>query len=105
MVEIAIDSCQNPFECKKCIQACPFNVVALDPVELESHEVVKKWKVIAIFKELCNGCGRCVEACPEGRITIREEGEVNWARCTELIREDQEFQEYLEKGRGEKGLR
>lgn len=98
MVEITIDNCQDPFECKKCVQACPFNVIALDPVELESHEVVRKWKIITIFKELCNGCGRCVEACPEGRITIREEGEADWAKCAELIREDKEFQEYLGKG-------
>jgi formate hydrogenlyase subunit 6/NADH:ubiquinone oxidoreductase subunit I len=97
MVEIDISSCENPFECQKCVQACPLSVIALDPVEVEGFEVVRKWRVISIYKDLCNGCNRCVEACPEGRITVNTHGEVNVKKGQTLIKEDKDFQEYLAK--------
>ena len=70
MVRILINPCDYPLNCMKCVEVCPFNVLALNPAELTDVETVTKWTIIVVFSDLCNACERCVEACPEGRIKI-----------------------------------
>jgi ferredoxin len=70
MVRILINPCDDPSNCMKCIEACSFNILALNPAEVTGVETVAKWTIIAVFSDLCNACKRCVEACPEGRIKI-----------------------------------
>ena len=68
-IKIDNNKCKNPDECMKCVQVCPAKVFVLKPVEKKSS-CVKKWKIKALFKDMCNGCRGCVEVCPEQCIKI-----------------------------------
>ena len=50
---LVCQQCEDPL----CVRACP------------SHALVKK-EYITVDKELCSGCGACVDACPYGAIHV-----------------------------------
>jgi NAD-dependent dihydropyrimidine dehydrogenase PreA subunit len=64
-----------------CVRVCPYNVFelgVLDRGERAKLTLVGKLKAFAhggrqafaVRAELCQACGRCVEACPEHAITL-----------------------------------
>jgi NAD-dependent dihydropyrimidine dehydrogenase PreA subunit len=66
---------------KKCVEVCPMGVFAMRPmdpslpffirlkVRMHGGEQAKVEK-----QELCDGCGMCVEACPEKAIHMDLDG-------------------------------
>lgn len=71
LLKIKVDNCNNPKSCIKCVQACPAKIFILKPIgtkKLSDH--VEKWRITTIFKDLCNGCMKCIEVCPENCIKI-----------------------------------
>lgn len=84
MVEIIID--RNKCEGKaKCLECCPEDVFEFkepNPSELSWHSRLRLRfhggrQAFAIKPENCTACYACVENCPEGAISIREEREKN----------------------------
>lgn len=81
VLEPVID--RNRCEAKgPCVDVCPHDVLAirlLTPQERQSLSLVgrlKAWahggkQAYAVRADLCEGCGLCVQACPEKAITLR----------------------------------
>ena len=66
IVHLEKDKCIN---CKKCIQACPFGAIGLDP---ELNEIIKC--------DLCGGDALCTQFCPTDALIFVEPtriGEIN----------------------------
>ncbi len=74
-IDIDKEKCTVPFWCKKCLQACPQLVYVVyckqlyrlresDPREPGLYDLV------AVRRDKCNFCNKCVEVCPEDAITI-----------------------------------
>ncbi|MDD5289343.1 MAG: 4Fe-4S binding protein, partial [Dehalococcoidales bacterium] len=80
-IEIDESKCTVPFWCKKCLEACPHLVFW---VETKRDERLKEtdprepglYRLLAVRRDKCTLCNRCVELCPEGAITITYEGKV-----------------------------
>ncbi|MFH1485458.1 MAG: 4Fe-4S dicluster domain-containing protein [Chloroflexota bacterium] len=75
--KIAIDltKCTTPFDCKKCLQACPQAVFWVLPVKnVKFKETDAKepgaWKLTVQYRAMCTACGKCVEVCPVDAIAI-----------------------------------
>lgn len=62
--------------CRKCIEACPKNVLLLTGVDKDYHVRCysnDKGAVVAkICKVSCIGCGKCVKACPHNAIIMED---------------------------------
>jgi formate hydrogenlyase subunit 6/NADH:ubiquinone oxidoreductase subunit I len=52
----------------KCVRICPANIFVIKPSETNS--VGDKCEIAVLFKALCNGCMKCIEACPHGCIHL-----------------------------------
>jgi ferredoxin len=83
-VQIHIDkekcnySMYDPKGCKKCLQICPPRVFATRPNQKRDFSIPKEkrvdptiWILLTPWEDYCNGCGACVESCPQGAITIQ----------------------------------
>lgn len=71
LLKIKINGCANPKKCMKCIKICPAKILVLKPLGTKSlSDYVEEWKIVTIFKELCNGCMKCAEICPNKYIKI-----------------------------------
>ncbi len=55
--------------CDLCVNACPQDVIALDPVRL----TVKGYHPATLVSEGCTGCGICAIVCPESAIVVYRE--------------------------------
>ena len=63
--------CTTPYDCKKCIQKCNqmcFLLLQSPEKFTEFKEMDKKkphnFLLIHFYKDVCIGCGDCVEICP-----------------------------------------
>ena len=55
----------------KCVQVCPAKVFVLKPIIEKNGSYVTSCKIKALFKDMCNGCMKCVEICPEQCISVK----------------------------------
>jgi NAD-dependent dihydropyrimidine dehydrogenase PreA subunit len=66
-----------------CVQVCPYNVLALQPITEQDRaslsfigkiktRVHGNDKAYVINPDLCHACGLCVSACPEKAIKLRK---------------------------------
>jgi ferredoxin len=74
-IEIDYSKCTVPFWCKKCLQACPqlvFQVYCKQLVKLRESDPREPgvYQVVAVRRDKCNMCNKCIEICPEDAITI-----------------------------------
>jgi len=83
-VEIIIDrtkcnySMYDPTGCKRCLTICPVSVYATRPIHKRDYSIPPKervdptkWIILPTWADWCNGCGACIEACPQKAITIK----------------------------------
>ena len=69
--KVQIQPCQNPRECRACIDACPARVFGLAPRQGRKAGVAASdWSVRALLPSRCTGCGDCVQACPQTAISV-----------------------------------
>ena len=63
----------DPRECRKCLFVCDPAVFLMHPT-LDDHPDPHNpeiWRIDAIWLSKCTGGMKCVEACPEGAITVK----------------------------------
>jgi 4Fe-4S ferredoxin len=56
--------------------ACPVNALELtvaNPVSKKKTYNVLNGKAVVVDEEVCNGCGVCLEVCPQRAITLTTE--------------------------------
>ncbi len=75
--KIAIDRtiCTTPFDCKRCLRACPpaiFSVNELKSIRGQETDKTEPgaYAISVRYRDKCSGCMKCVEVCPVGAITI-----------------------------------
>lgn len=77
-IEVDSSRCTVPFWCKKCLEACPhliFWVESLRDERLKETDPREPglYRLFAVRRDKCTLCGKCVEVCPEGAITVTYE--------------------------------
>ncbi len=55
--------------CELCVEACPQDVIILDPVRITA----RGYHPATLVKEGCTGCGICAIVCPEATIVVYRE--------------------------------
>ena len=73
--------------CKKCIEACPRNLIELVPYDAEykvrCSSKNKGKEVMAVCQTGCIGCGLCAKNCPSGAITVENNiAHIDQEKCT-----------------------
>lgn len=68
---VSVRPCQDPLDCRVCIEVCPSQVFGMIPRQARAPGVhADDWVVRTLTPSRCTGCGVCVDACPQGRIAI-----------------------------------
>ena len=68
---VQVQPCQNPRECRACVDACPARVFGLAPRQGRRPGVAASdWSVRVLTPSRCTGCGDCAQACPQGAVTV-----------------------------------
>lgn len=97
--------------CRKCIAACPKDVLVLSPPDSLYHIMCnskdRAQEVSQVCKVGCIGCGKCVKTCPVSAIALKDNlAAIDYARCTNcgecievcptsaIIRRDKGVREY-----------
>lgn len=80
-IEIDSSKCTVPFWCKKCLEACPHLIFWVEGTRDERLKETDPreagtYRLLAVRRDKCTLCKKCVEVCPVGAITISYEGEV-----------------------------
>jgi len=74
-IEIDMTKCTVPFWCKKCLQSCSqlvLQVYCKQLTKLKESDPRQPgvYEIIAVRRDKCNMCNKCVEVCSEKAITI-----------------------------------
>jgi len=74
-IEIDHSKCTTPFDCKKCLRACPQACFEVHPVKVEKFKETDKkepgaYRIEAFYLDKCTVCNDCVNVCPVNAITI-----------------------------------
>ncbi|MFZ3167115.1 MAG: 4Fe-4S binding protein [Candidatus Methanoperedens sp.] len=59
-----------PYNCNKCMQACPRAIFVAYPSNRQVGVICNKWLLEVPIKELCIGCKLCEKACPKEAIKV-----------------------------------
>ena len=75
--KITVDQtkCTVPFWCKKCFEACQnivFSTYCRKPERLKEADPRQPgvYGMLAVRRDKCNLCNKCIDVCPENAITI-----------------------------------
>ena len=74
-IEIDNSKCTTPFDCKKCLVACPQAIFEVFPVKVEKFKETDKkepgsYALSTFYIDKCTICEDCIKVCPVGAITI-----------------------------------
>ena len=72
-IKIDYSKCQQPENCRKCLQVCQPAVFNLTFKDKDFYDP-KNWRVIPVFPQLCLNseyCNSCIEMCPKNAISIK----------------------------------
>jgi electron transport complex protein RnfB len=87
MVPIVIE--EKCTACGKCVEACPKNLISLEPVSTRLYIACSNPEKAKAVKDVCKvgciGCGLCEKKCPKGAITMENNLPVwNHKKCDNL---------------------
>jgi len=69
--KVSVQPCQDPRDCRACVDACPSRVFGMLPRQgRKPGAAASDWAVRALLPSRCTGCGECVTACPQSAIGI-----------------------------------
>jgi Pyruvate/2-oxoacid:ferredoxin oxidoreductase delta subunit len=69
--KVTVQPCQNPRDCRTCIDICPSRVFGMAPQRERAPGVhADDWIVRVLTPSRCAGCGACVAACPQKTIAL-----------------------------------
>jgi ferredoxin len=69
--QVSVGACQEPRNCRLCINACHSQVFVIAPRQGRSPGApASDWQVQPALASRCTNCGDCVQVCPQGAITI-----------------------------------
>ena len=69
-VEWSNEKCQQPNECLRCLRVCPQAVFALYASNREEGIEPTEFVIAPAMQFFCNGCGACLESCPQDALKI-----------------------------------
>jgi len=74
-IEIDATKCTTPFDCKKCLVACPQAIFQVQPVKIEKFKETNKkepgtYVLTAFYRDKCVVCEDCIKVCPVDAIKI-----------------------------------
>jgi NAD-dependent dihydropyrimidine dehydrogenase PreA subunit len=71
-IKINQDLCRKPLECAVCLEGCPQAVFKATPANMYKFREtpVDEYRLRAVYRVDCSGCGKCVKDCPAGAISI-----------------------------------
>lgn len=74
-IEIDATKCTTPFDCKKCLIACPQAIFQVHPVKVEKFKETDKkepgaYMLTTFYLDKCIVCEDCIKVCPVDAIKI-----------------------------------
>lgn len=80
-VELDHTKCAVPLWCKQCLQQCPQMIFKIYCNKIEKGKETDArepgtYEILPVRRDKCTMCGKCVEVCPEGAITVSFEDTV-----------------------------
>lgn len=74
-IDIDHDRCTTPFNCKRCLQACPTAVFSVHSTRMQRMVENDKtepgvYKLGIAFRDKCTGCNICVDVCPVDALRV-----------------------------------
>jgi ferredoxin len=71
-IDIDIEQCGNPLDCRLCIDRCPEKVFGTYPRGRRHPGVAPgDWVIIPLFSSQCTDCRECLDFCPKQAILVQ----------------------------------